>query len=361
MKGRVILERNMFTECEKEIAHIEGLTVSTFKYSTSVEALRIRNVHGYIILLPYQGQQIWDVFFDNRSLKMKNFFDEPVKSDQLLDSYGAFLFHCGALRMGCPGPEDDYPLHGELPGASYDEAALEFGDEDGEAFVTLTGSFKYTKAFGDKYRALPEVKIYENSTLFDVSMNIENLASAPMDLMYMCHVNFMPADDGEVFQMAGWNTEDMILRSSIPAHVKPTPEFLKFMDSLKENPGVTRIIRPEDEYNPEIVFYIENLGSDSTGNTHMIQKHLDSTADYISYNVETFSHTVRWILKNDDQKVMGMALPSTCYPEGYTAEKARGTVRTLNAGEKAEFKVKTGLLSSKKTSEIEKIINKHSK
>ena len=49
----------------------------------------------------------------------------------------------------------------------------------------------------------------------------------------------------------------MTVRSSIPAHVKPTPQFLAFLESLSKNPGVTRVMRPEDEYNPEIVFYIK--------------------------------------------------------------------------------------------------------
>ena len=357
MNGNLILEKNMFGRDERRIMTYADMEVSTFMYSTGVEAVKLKNNRGYIIMLPFQGQQIWDAVWDGKSIRMQNFFDEPVKSELLLDSYGAFLFHCGALRMGCPAPEDDHPLHGELPGAAYQEASVLFGEDEKGAFIGITGSFKYTKAFGDKYEAVPAAKIHQDDAVADISMTVRNLASYPMDLMYMCHVNFLPVDNGELIQPTGWSTDDMKIRSSIPAHVKPTKKFLEFMDELKDKPEATRILRPEDEYNPEIVFYINNLRKDENDMTHMLQKHTDGSAEYISYNPEVLNHTVRWILKNDDQKVIGMALPSTCDPEGYTAEKAKGNVRTLEAGAEFTFRVSAGHLDSEKTGKIEKLIN----
>jgi hypothetical protein len=357
MSGEMILKKEWFEETEQTILTFNDMTVSTFLYSTGVAAVRITNKSGYIIVLPYQGQQIWDAFFNGRSLKMQTFFDEPVKSRHLLDSYGALLFHCGALRMGCPGPGDDHPLHGELPGAPYNEASLIFGEDDKGSFIGITGIYKYIQAFGDKYNAVPLTKLYSTETVFDVTMTIKNLSSYPMDLMYMCHVNFFPADNGELIQAAGWGVDDMVIRSSIPAHVKPTPKYLAFMDTLKKTPEATRILRPEDEYNPEIVFYIKNLKSDRDGNTHIMQKHTDGSADYISYNPEELNHTVRWILKHEDQKVIGMALPATAYPEGYTAEKKNGNVRSLPGGRDATFKVSIGCLSKKDAEAAEKLIN----
>ncbi len=346
MSGEVRLQKDLFGEKEKTVLTYEDMNVSAFMYSTGVAALRITNKFGFIIVLPYQGQQIWDAQFGGRSLKMKTFFDEPVKSRDLFDSYGALLFHCGALRMGCPGPEDDHPLHGELPAAPYSSASIIFGQDDKGTYAGITGTYHYAKAFGDKYDASPRTMLYSESSVAEVSMTIENLASYPMDLMYMCHVNFLPADNGELVQAAGSNTEDMIIRSSIPAHVKPTQMDLDFMDKLKSTPEATRIIRPEDDYNPEIVFYIQNLKADSDGRTHIMQKHTDGSADYISYNPVDLNHTVRWFLKHEDKRVIGMALPSTCDPEGYTAEKEKGNVRSLEAGEKKTFSVSIGFLPS---------------
>jgi hypothetical protein len=356
MTGRIQLEKCLFAGKEKTLCEVGGMKAVSFLFSTGVHALRLENPRGHIVVLPYQGQQVWDAVFHGRRLTMTTFFPEPVPSSNLLDSYGAFLYHCGALRMGTPGPEDAHPLHGELPGAPYDEAWLIVGQDDGGTYLGVSGEFRYTKAFGDRYRAAPSVILRENATVLDVTMTIENLAHRPMDLMYMCHVNFLPAEDGEIVQAAGWDTTDMVLRSSIPSHVKPTPQYLSFLDALKKNPGVTRILRAADRYDPEVVFYIRNLKGDSRGMTHMMQKHPDGSSDYISWNVKELDHTVRWILKHEDQKVAAMALPATCDPEGYTAEKKKGNVRSLPGLGKAQFSVRAGYLDAAEAGRMESTI-----
>lgn len=356
MTGRINLARSLFRQKERILCEINGLKAVSFLFSTGVHALRLENSSGHIVMLPWQGQQVWDAVFHGRRLTMATVFPEPVPTVNLLDSYGAFLYHCGALRMGNPGPQDNHPLHGELPTAPYQEAWLLFGEDAGEGWLGVSGAFDYTKAFGDKYRAVPTVRLYESRTVLDVSMKIENLLHYPMDLMYMCHVNFLPAENGEIIQATGWDTQDMIVRSSIPAHVKPTPQFLSFLESLKRNPETTRVLRPQDEYSPEIVFYIRNLKRDARGLTHMIQKHPDGSSDYISYDAQMLNHTVRWILKHEDQKVVGMALPSTCDPEGYTAEKQKGNVRSIPALGSVSFTIRTGYLDAGETRKMENTI-----
>ena len=356
MTGRVSLSRSSFTEREKILCEAGSVRASSFIFSTGVHALRLENHRGHIVVLPWQGQQVWDAVFNGRSLTMRTVFPEPVPTVNLLDSYGAFLYHCGALRMGTPGPKDTHPLHGELPTAPYQEAWLTFGEDEDGPWMGVEGAYSYAKAFGDKYRAVPSVKLHEKRTVLDISITIENLAHFPMDLMYMCHVNFLPAENGEIIQAAGWDTRDMAVRSSIPAHVKATPQFLSFLDSLSRNPGVTRILRPEDEYNPEIVFYIRNLKQDAAGLTHMLQKHPDGSSDYIGWDPKLLDHTVRWILMHADQKVIGMALPSTCDPEGYTAEKEKGNVRAIPPLGRATFSLKTGYLDADETRRMESAI-----
>jgi hypothetical protein len=358
MNGTLQLSRPDFKKSSDPFFRFGSIAVTAFTYPSGVEAIRMENERGHIVLLPYQGQQIWDAEFLGRNLKMQNLFSDPVPTDELLGSYGAFLFHCGARRMGTPGPADDHPLHGELPGTTYSRAWLEFGSRDGRAFVALSGVYHYTRAFGDKYDAVPVVRLFEDSSVLEVEMNVTNLASKPMDLMYMCHVNFAPGRNAEILQGASWTPKDMELRTSIPSHVKPSKEYLDLLESMKENPERTRVIRPEDSYDPEVVFFIRNLKRDDRGWTHMLQKHEDGTADYISYMPERFEHTVRWILIHDDQKVNAMALPSTCGPEGYTREKEKGTVKTLLPGETATFSLSVGAMDSSSASTMARTIEK---
>jgi hypothetical protein len=346
MTGRLSLDRIVFDGKERVIFESGKMRAVAFAFDGGVAAVRLENARGHVVMLPWQGQQVWDVVFDGRRLTMQSIFPQPVASRSIFDCYGSFLYHCGALRVGNPGPQDNHPMHGELPAAPYRAAWVDFGEDAEGPWIGVSGEYRYARAFGDVYLAVPQVKVHEGGTLLDVTMKVENLAHAPMDLMYMCHVNFLPAANGEIVQAAGWDPKDMAVRLSIPPHVHPTPKFRAFLESLAKDPGATRVLRPEDEYNPEVVFYIRNMKRDARGMTHVMQRHTDGTADYVGWDPSVMDHVVRWIVVHADQKVLGMALPATCDPEGYTAEKQKGNVRTLGPLGTATFSVRTGALDA---------------
>jgi hypothetical protein len=154
---RIILRRNFFTDKEKLFLETEDLKVSVFKYETGIEALRIQNDLGHILVLPFKGQLIWEAVFNGRELNMYRINKkEPKPSNFYLDSaFGSYFFHAGAMAVGNPGEGNTHPLHGELPYADYEEAALIIGDDDTGHYVGLTGLFTYNRGFGPCYEARP--------------------------------------------------------------------------------------------------------------------------------------------------------------------------------------------------------------
>lgn len=160
---KISLRRNYFTEKERTFVDFGNLKVTLFTYESGIQGVKLANEAGHVIVLPFKGQQVWNAFFHGRQLNMKTMYQEPKNTDHFLDTYGCFVMHCGALRMGCPGPEDDHPLHGELPYADYDEAAAVVGEDEKGRYVGLTGLYDYNRAFGDKYHARPVVKLHEGS------------------------------------------------------------------------------------------------------------------------------------------------------------------------------------------------------
>jgi hypothetical protein len=56
-------------------------------------------------------------------------------------------------------------------------------------------------------------------------------------------------------------------------------------------------------------------------------------------------HCIRWILDNKDQRVAAFAMPATCEPEGYSAEKRKGNVRLLASGTSAVFATNIAFVS----------------
>ncbi|MBT2372835.1 aldose 1-epimerase family protein [Pseudomonas fluorescens] len=341
MSTRIPLYQALFGEQEKTLLQSADFKVSAWAYPSGVLALSLENSRGRLVVLPYQGQMIWSAVFDGCDLTMTNLFDQPRPSPTVIGTYGCFMFHSGLLRNGCPAPTDDHALHGEMPCAPMDTAWLEIDD----GWLRLGGEYEYAQGFGDRYRARPSVTLRAGSALFDIAMDVTNLAGKPMELMYMAHMNYAYVDGGRFVEPLGM--ERLRLRSSVPDHVKPTPDWSAYMAQLAEHPQQLAQLDQPGLYDPEIVFFFDGVGTDALGQAHFLLDHPGGAAFYTRYRPEQFEHAARWVLHNPDQQVAAFVLPSTCEPEGYNAEKAKGNVRSLAAGASAAFSVTTGYLSAK--------------
>ena len=157
MPVRNDLHRSSFESRESRLLETGELTVSAFRYASGIEALRVCNARGEIIVLPFKGQQIWRGGFDGRDLTMRSMFDEPVDTQVYLETYGAFMIHCGLAGLGAPGPDDTHPLHGELPNAPFQKAWLVIDEADGP--VADGGSYRHTVAFSTNFLATAQVAL----------------------------------------------------------------------------------------------------------------------------------------------------------------------------------------------------------
>jgi hypothetical protein len=68
--ARVAVPRTSFGEKEREVVTFDGLSASSFRYDTGVEAIRISNRRGNVVVLPYLGQMVWAAAFDGVDLAM---------------------------------------------------------------------------------------------------------------------------------------------------------------------------------------------------------------------------------------------------------------------------------------------------
>ncbi|MCW2241576.1 aldose 1-epimerase family protein [Azospirillum canadense] len=344
--ARVTLQKGFFTDREREILSHAGMSASLFRYDSGIEAVRIANGRGHLVLLPYMGQMVWDAVFDGVDLTMANMFNQPRPADVIVGTYGCFAFHSGLLANGCPSPQDTHPLHGEMPCAPMDGAALKVGEDTDGPFLRLTGHREYVMGFGAHYMARPSVTLRPERTLFDIALSVENLAGDPMDLMYMCHVNFAFAEGARIVQPAPYTPEATVVRTAVPGHVRPTPDYTALLAELERNPAAMEVLDEPRRYNPEQVFYIRGLKTGPDGLTRMMMRRREGDGFAIAYDPAVFPHTVRWVLCNADQKVAAFALPATCEPEGYLAEMRKGNVRSLPPGGRADFTVRLGYLTA---------------
>jgi len=305
-------------------------------------------------MLPYQGQQIWDATLRGRRLTMKSMFDQPYPTRDFLSTYGGFLLHCGATAMGVPGSEDNHPLHGELHNAPYQSATLVFGTDEKGEYIGLTGVYRHTVAFNYNYTATPLVKLYEDSSIFTVSMTIHNLKASPMPLMFLEHVNFLPVDGGRLAQTVICDPQNMKVRANIPSFMEVAPGYREFVKALQEDPARHLVFDPALIYDPEMVLYMNYL-ADKNGWAHTMLIHPDDSADILRHRPEQLNHGVRWICRTADQDALGME-PCTAEVEGFSAEKKKGNVRSLPGNLTFTTELEVGVLTPEETRREEALI-----
>jgi hypothetical protein len=347
----------MFGEAEKTLVESGELSAYAFRFPGGVCGLRLKNEPGELVLLPYQGQQIWSAQLCGRNLTMKSMIPEPRPGVPFLETFGGFLQHCGVQGVGGPSPQDTHPLHGELPNAPYERAHLVLGEDERGRYIGLGGGYRHTVAFSTSYLAEPLVKLYAGATLFDVEMIITNLKASPMELMYLMHVNFKPVDHARLAYSAVYTPEHVRVRSSIPAHITPRPGYAEFLAELRQHPANHHVLKPELLFDPEVAIFIDYLSGED-GWAHTLQIHPGGEADYISHHTAGLPRATRWLCRTADQDAVALVEPATAEPEGYLAEKAKGNLMILPAGEKFHARVRAGALSAREAQQVEAKIEK---
>jgi len=345
-QSKITLRKSFFSTTPVDIVSTDGCRAELFTFPSGIEAVRLSNRRGHLIILPWYGQMIWQAVFDGVNLTMESRFREPRPATDVVGTYGCFMYHSGLLRNGNPGEHDSHALHGEMPLAPMDSASIETGEDQDGPWMALAGEREYLMGFGDHYMARPRVVIRPDDATFGIHMAVENLGQDAMDLMYMCHANFAFVEGGQIVQPTGFSREDLVVRTSVPTIVKSDDNYLQQLAKMQEDPSETAVISTDLGVDPELVFYLKNLKTAQDGKVHVMLRRPAGDAFTVSYSPDEFSHLVRWILANNKQKVCAFAMPATCGVEGHFAEQQQGNVRSLAGGEHARFHVQLGYLNA---------------
>jgi hypothetical protein len=325
------LDPSLFGECEKRVASSGAIVATAFRYRSGVAGLRVENGAGKITLLPFQGQQIWDAVFLGRSLTMRSMFDEPQPTREYLRTYGALFLHCGGTSMGNPGPADRHPLHGELPNLPHTDAQLVFGSDETGSYVEMTGSAHDRIAFGHNFVSRPRIRIREDATTLEVSVDVENAGGRPLPFLYLAHINFRPVDGAALIDTVRDDRSDAVVRQPKLADDEDRA-IVAYHHAVAADPSSHRLLKAGVPVQPELVLTMKAaVGAD--GWTHAVQKHPDGSSDFVSWRPHDLPYAVRWMTRGPDKDALGLVLPATAAPEGLAAATANDQIVWVKPGE----------------------------
>lgn len=344
MNGKINLYKDMFSRNEKVLFESGNLSVSTFVYSTGVEAVTLKNDKGYVTLLPFMGQMIWSMEFLGHDLVMKSIYDEPEICYQTYgESYGCFLMHCGLTAMGNPTAEDTHLPHGELPIAKYKEVYITFGEDENGKYIALGGVYSHKRAFELNYDFVPECRLYEGKSTIDMTITFTNKKDLPLEYFYLCHINFRPIDGSKLYYTA--KRENVMPHREVPVGYPKEKETNEYLDRLEKDITIMDTVDSTTQsYAPEIVFTCK-YDADKDGNAHTMQVLPDGYACYVKHVPEELPYGVRWIARTEDEDSLGMVLPATAEHRGYLYCKERGMEKYLQPGKSITYHITTGILA----------------
>lgn len=346
---KINLQKNFFTEIKKDFITYGNFKIKAFKYSSGVEALEIENEKCSFIFTPFKGQQIWHFKVDGKEISMQTTVKEPQNSITYLENYGGFLYHCGVISFGAP--DANHPHHGEIPNAQYDSAYICCDEDENGKYICLGGELNHDTAFIRKYRFSPEIKLYENSSLFKINVKLENLRAYPMEYMYLCHINFRPFDGAELITSTKYDAEHIkIYRTD------GSKALTDYIDNLEKDLTIMNDVGAEGQcYDPEICFGIK-YESDENGRAYTMQ-YTDDGACYVSHPANILTNGVRWISRTSNEDAMGMVLPATAEHIGYENAKNNGQLKVLAPNETLEFYMEAGYINKTDADTVKEKIN----
>ena len=357
-ESRIFLYPGQFSEAERTVLEFVSLRAHLFRYRSGVCAIRAENKNGQLIVLPYQGQQIWRLSFLEHDLTMKSMFDEPVPTQLFHANYGMFLLHCGLTAMGNPSPQDTHPQHGELPFAPFSDAWLSTGQDERGRYLCLGGSYRHTRAFRTDYRFEVFYKLYEDATTIEVTVRFTNLRPDDLEYFYMCHINFRPVDGARLSYSAYHKDIKPHYALSSRLSEEKKQAYNAFFEKLQSSPEIQDIVdRQTQMYEPEICSTI-HYQHDATGSAYCMQVLPDGCACYVRFDPEKLPIGLRWIARTGPEDAMGMVLPATAEHLGYTYCKQHHFERYLPSGQSEQYQIEIGLLPPARAAETEEAIHR---
>lgn len=357
MNGKINLYPEQFSLDEKTVFESGYLKASVYAYKTGVKAIRIANDKGFLILLPFMGQMIWDMEFLGKNLVMRSIYDEPeVCHDTYGESYGCFLMHCGLTAMGNPSKDDKHKPHGELPIAKYKEAYLLFGEDEKGRYISVGGVYSHKRAFEINYDFTPECRLYEGASDIEITVSFTNNKDLPMEYFYLCHINYLPVDGSRLFYTA--RHSNIVAHREAPSGYPKANETEEYLDRLEQDMSIMDMVDKKcQSYAPEIVFTCK-YDADKDGNAYTMQMLPDGYSCYVCHKPSELPFGIRWIARTDDEDALGMVLPATAEHKGYLYCKAHSQEKVLSSGEAATYHIKTGILEPHDSDKLKnKILN----
>lgn len=352
---KVFLKPYFFADRPALLLEDGSLKATAFRYETGVAGLRIENGACSMTVLPYMGQQIWEATFHGKNLTQRSIFPMPQNTTKFGDNYGGLLLHCGLTNINCAEEGEDYPLHGELPFANYQEVYTGIGEDEKGKFLAVGGSYTYRNSQEYYWTYSPQLRLYEHSTVLEMHSDIHNRRHAPLEYVFMCHMNWLAVEGSKIVYSA--KAEHMT--ADPPTMDGDSPRAVKMREFARKicaDPTAADVLDRENTCcDPELCINVK-YEADEKGWGHAMQVMPEGDACYVGFDTKYLPYALRWYCRTGDEDGVGIALPTTGTNRSTRYQKEHGLYNTLGPGEHHHLRFDFGYLDAGEAKRMEEQI-----
>ena len=250
-----------------------------------------------------------------------------------LRTFGAgLLTGCGLTYLGAASEDEGEPLglHGRLSHLPASHVQVEEAWQGDECSFWVEGEMRQARVFGENLSLKRRITVALGGNRIMLHDLVENLGTTPSPLMILYHINLGFPFLDETSQLLA---DPHPVEARDAAAVPGLPDWMRFQ-------------KPTAGY-AEQVFY-HDLPADKNGwaGIQLVNPGRKLVLR-VRFQKDTLPNLVQWKMMGQGTFVVGLE-PANCRAGGRSQERARGTLQSLQPGEKCEFNVEIEVTESSK-------------
>ena len=257
-------------------------------------------------------------------------------AEWLRTATGGLLMTCGLSHVGAPAADQgqEFGLHGRIHHSPARQVSA-IGRWQGDDYqMEISGLVEETALFGDSWRLSRTIRSRLGQNRIEISDVVENAGFSTAEHMILYHFNFG-------FPLLTEETTIQFPSNVVVPRDQGTPVY-----------GFDHWDPPQAGYE-ERVYYHQDFDREQVAvviaNPHFPQ--VGAMRGHplwlrLSWSSRQLPRLVQWKMTGQGAHVLGIE-PANCYVEGRAAERARGSLVTLEPGETRQYDLSLELSTSK--------------
>jgi len=259
---------------------------------------------------------------------------EPENTSWLRSFFGGLLTTCGLTYLGQPCVDEgkSLGLHGRVSNIPAKDVCLDAEWNGDEYFMWVQGKVRETAVFGENIMLKRRISAKLGEAKLWIDDVVENLGYQRTEHMILYHINagFPLLDEGAQL-------------------ISPTVEVKAYDEEAeKGKPAHANFSAPVPGCKEQCFYHSMKADKEGKVLAGLVNRRFNNGQGfglYVKYALEELPNLTEWKMMGEGLYVVGIE-PTNCLVEGRAKERQSGTLQFLEPGEKREYHLELGVLSS---------------